>query len=90
MLLAEAETSLIGHMEKLRHGIENSDPVEISEAAHSIKGTSGSLFAVRISNLAAVIEDNAVDLDMVRAMMPVMEQTETLSIEWWRNQSAPS
>lgn len=84
-LLDKAQTTLEMRMADLRRGLETSDSDLIVKAAHSIKGSSGSLFAARVSMLAAIMEEASVDLAAVRDLMPVMEQTADETIRWWRS-----
>ena len=88
ILLGKAQESLLTRMEELHGGIDASDPEQILEAAHSIRGASGSMFATRISELAAIIEEQSSDIETIRKLMPDFEEVATDTIEWWRNQSA--
>ncbi len=87
MLLGKAEETLIGRLEELRLGVTKSDSELIRQAAHSVKGACGSMFATRISNLAKIIEEKSKEIDAVGNLMPEFEQTAKETVEWWRNQS---
>lgn len=86
-LLVKAQKALQDRVEKLRNGLEASNPDLIREAAHSIRGASGSMGAYRISELAAVIEDNAGDLDTVRNLLPEFEEVAKSTVIWWHGYS---
>ncbi|NQW01881.1 MAG: response regulator [Rhodospirillales bacterium] len=87
-LLNEAQKSLRKQLVDLRDGLQTGDATRIREAAHAIKGGSGSLFATHIAKLAADIERNAADIDTVRGLMPAFENAATDAIAWWREQAA--
>ena len=82
-LLTNAQNSLQDRMEKLRNGLASSDPDQIREAAHSIKGASGSMYAPRISILASVIEEQPDDFDCINKLMPEFEDAAKDTLEWW-------
>ncbi len=84
-LLGKAQLTLEKRMSDIRLGLDTSNSDLIYEAAHSIKGSSGSLFARRISALAEVVETKSSELEDLRSMMPVMEQTAQETISWWRS-----
>jgi len=86
-LLEKAQESLHERMAKLRHGLDTSNCDMIHEAAHSIKGASGSMFATRISELAAVIEERSNDIDAIQELLPELEDVAVDTIEWWRSQA---
>jgi len=84
-LLGKAETSLKTRMEDLRRGIENGDAALVHEAAHAIKGSSGSMFGARISAIAAEIDSNHQDMATVVQLMPRAEVAASETIDWWRS-----
>ncbi len=86
-LMNTAQISLLGRMEELRQGVGAADPIQIREAAHSIKGACGSMFAARISELAGEIENNSTDIDAIQNLMPNFESVASDTIDWWRKQS---
>lgn len=84
-LLEKACESLLGRMQELRDGVAEQNAGKIKEAAHSIKGSSGSMFALRVSVLAAYVEENCDDLDVVRQQIPLLEAAAEETIEWWHS-----
>lgn len=86
-LFQKAEQSLDRRMEDLRKGLAESDSTLVHEAAHAIKGSSGSMFGLRISALAAEVDSHSSDLEKVGLLMPDLEQAATDTIEWWRSKS---
>jgi len=82
-IIARAPESIASRLEELRRGLELSDSRMVANAAHAIKGVSGSLFAVRLSDQARQIEDDAEDLDRVRLLFPEFEQTALDTAAWW-------
>lgn len=86
-LLLEAQNSLNERLESLKQAVQNENSVEIKEAAHSIKGSSGSMFAMQLSKLAANLEASAQDVDAVRELMPEFEDAAEEALAWWRDQT---
>ncbi len=84
-LFDKAEQSLNRRMGDLGRGVAESDTNLIHEAAHSIKGSSGSMFGMRISAIAAKIDANSADLDTVAQLMPGAEEAAQETIDWWRS-----
>lgn len=87
ILIGEAQKSLRTRLNELRESLEAEDPRQVREAAHAIKGASGSMFAVRVSRLAADIEMFSADILKVQDMMPEFETAAEDALEWWQNQS---
>jgi signal transduction histidine kinase/CheY-like chemotaxis protein len=86
-LLKKAQISLAERMDKMRDGVSNSDSDIIYETAHAIKGASGSMFAVRIAELAADFEQHSTDIEAIQSLMPEMENIAAETIDWWRVQA---
>jgi len=84
-LLGKAENSLNEQMEKVRNGIESSNSDQIREAAHTINGSCGSMFATSISEFAKTIEEQASDVNVVRSLMPEFEDIAKQTVDWWRS-----
>ena len=84
-LLGAAEESLTTRMEDLRRGLENGDTELIHEAAHAIKGSSGSMLGTRIPNIADEIDTNHGDMEIVTKLMPRAEVAASETIDWWRS-----
>lgn len=84
-LLAQAGESLTNSMRDLRTAADQEDSPKIKQAAHSIKGSSGSMFAQRVSGLAAFIEDNCEDTTIVSQKIPLLEAAMEDTILWWRS-----
>lgn len=86
-LLEKARESLSTRMEELRQALEMVDPEQIRVAAHSIRGSCGSMFAMRVSELAAEIEAKSLDIATIVELMPEFEIAAKNAIEWWRSKS---
>jgi len=86
-LLQTAQKSLAERMDELRLGLASSDAEEVRNAAHAIRGSSGSMFAERMAAFATMVEENSTDIDFVREVMPALEETAENTIKWWRDQS---
>jgi PAS domain S-box-containing protein len=86
-LLVKAQEGLSARMDELHKALAASDSKQIREAAHSIKGSCGSMFAIRVSELSAVIEEKSSDLEAVSKLMPELEIAAKEASEWWRNKS---
>lgn len=87
-LLHEAQNSLQVRLIDLRQGISEGDTAQVREAAHAIKGACASMFAIRVSELAATIEKDFTDVEKVSALMPEFELAAKGAIEWWQQQQA--
>ncbi len=87
-LLSEAQITLNTRRAELEQSLQADDSVGIREAAHAIKGASGSMFAMRVSDLAAEIEQKSADIDHVRRLIPGFETAVKEATEWWREQSS--
>lgn len=85
ILLNEAMKSLDLLVQTTKDGSlqENSDMIH--SAAHSIKGSCGSLYGLRVSALAQIIEENAEDLEFVRELIPEFEKVASETNDWWRS-----
>ncbi len=83
-LFAEAAISLTDRMGELTRGHEEGNSDQIFQAAHTIKGTSASLFAVRVSKLAALVEEQATDRAALAALLPMMETSAQETLAWWK------
>jgi PAS domain S-box-containing protein len=88
-LLLKAEQNLNDRLNDLNHGLATSDRKLVREAAHSIKGSAGSMFAMHMTELAALIEEKSSDLDDVRQLIPEVEHVVSQTVKWWRDQSTP-
>lgn len=86
-LLTKAEESLIQNLEGLRDGIETANPEKIYQAAHAIKGSSGSMFAARLADLARIVEQNSNEIANVQSLMPKIVQAANETIQWWQNRA---
>jgi len=87
ILLNEAQTSLQTRLTELKQSVRDENSTHIREAAHSIKGASGSLFAVQVADLAAQIEHRSEDLGFVQKTLPDFEIAAQDALEWWRQQA---
>ncbi|NQV98755.1 MAG: response regulator [Rhodospirillales bacterium] len=86
-LLTEAQSSLQKHLSELQLAVQVQDSQKIREVAHSIKGFSGSMFATRVSEMAAEIEDMSDEIEGVCELMGEFEIATNDAIKWWGEQS---
>ncbi|MBT6036432.1 MAG: response regulator, partial [Kordiimonadaceae bacterium] len=84
-LLRSAEDNLKTKMEDLWSGVNNSDVEAIKLASHTIRGSSGSLYAMRVSEIARIIQEEYQDIDKVRSLMPLIDDAATETIRWWKS-----
>jgi PAS domain S-box-containing protein len=84
-LVQEAEKSLQIRVSQIHEGLETKDAVLIREAAHSIKGSSGTMFATRISELAIFCEENSENFDAIKNLLPTIDQVAKDTIAWWND-----
>jgi PAS domain S-box-containing protein len=87
ILLREAQSSLQKRLGKLREGVSDGDTTQIREAVHAIKGASGSMYAMHVSELAAEIESSATDIGVVQSLMPEFELAAMDVLDWWHKQA---
>jgi len=82
-ILQTASESHTRLLEELCEAVAQSDSDVVHSAAHTIKGSSASLFGMRLAQLANSIQENSEDLEHVRNMLPQMEKTTHETIAWW-------
>ncbi len=87
-LLVEAQSSLQKRLVELRQAVQDEDLQKVRDTAHAIKGACGSMFAMRVAELAAEIEEKSTDIDAVRDLMDRFELATTEATNWWAEQSA--
>jgi signal transduction histidine kinase/CheY-like chemotaxis protein len=87
-IIGNAPNSLISRLDELRLAVDAADSEAIHALAHSLKGMTGSLFALRLAHQAEIIEDNATDPDVVRTLLPAFEATAVETVKWWRDRAA--
>lgn len=87
-LLEEAENSVQKRFEQIRSGLLEEDSGRIREAAHALKGVSGSLFATRLSNIAQIVEQNSSDFSFLRGQIKDFEDVADVTISWWLKHAA--
>jgi HPt (histidine-containing phosphotransfer) domain-containing protein len=85
MLLDRAEETVNGTLADLKHAIAEEDSQRVREVAHSIKGATGSLYSVRLAEMAAIVEKQFEDLSVLTAGISEFEKTAQLTIEWWKS-----
>lgn len=84
-LLAEAQSNLQHRLDELTQAVQAGNTVKVRETAHAIKGASGSLFAIRLSEMAAEIEQKSNDMASVQALMPDFERASRDTLKWWNS-----
>ncbi len=82
-ILDQAEASMKVRLAEIHQHLQSSSADGIRDVAHSIRGASGSLYAIRITALASLIEQNAEDFDVIAKLFPKLEQTASETINWW-------
>jgi len=83
-LLETTHRSMHADMVSLQEAIRIGNPGQISEAAHSIKGSSGSLCAVRLFQEAEQLQEISEDVEAVRTALPGFASTMTQTLAWWK------
>jgi len=86
-LLQQSQETVSQRVLELKQSVQDGDSEQIREKAHAIKGASGSMFAMQLSELSAAVEKNALDVATVRSSMPALEQAAKDALEWWREQT---
>jgi PAS domain S-box-containing protein len=82
-LLGLGRDSAVDRLKDLRAAVDAGDSAQIRFLARTLKGSSGTLFARRLSELARDIELVNGDIGAVRAKMPEFEACMTETLEWW-------
>jgi len=86
LLLARAQETVTGGLGSLHQALEDNNSSQVREIAHTLKGACGSLYAVQFAQMAAEMEKNITDLEMVRAAMPEFAQSAEKTLAWWHRQ----
>ncbi|WP_169543903.1 PAS domain-containing hybrid sensor histidine kinase/response regulator [Sneathiella aquimaris] len=81
-MLDVAPVSFREDFQRLRQATDAAQNHIILEASHAIKGSAGALYALRLAEQAAYIQDNSHDLASVQSLMPEFEETLESSIQW--------
>lgn len=87
VILDQAANSMRQRIAEIRQGIDTSNITVIRDVARSLKGASGSLYAIRVAALASFIEQYAEDSEMLMKLMPKLERTAEKTIDWWHSKS---
>lgn len=86
MLLDRARETISTGLAGVQDALENNDATQLREVAHSLKGASGSLFAMQLSEMAAQFEYNSAQLDVIKADYPAFEKAANDALAWWEAQ----
>jgi PAS domain S-box-containing protein len=89
-LLESAPDGLRARGDDIHIALEKADADAVYAAAHAIKGIAGSLYALRLPEIAAEIEQAVNDLDSVRARMTEFDEVVRNTIAWWQTMVRPS
>lgn len=87
VLLGEAQKSLESRLAELKLGVEHKDFDQVRTAAHAIKGSCSSLFAIRLSNIAAQLEDDSQEFSAIQKLSLDLEMAANETIKWWLDQA---
>lgn len=87
MLLDRVQETVTDALSALKVAIDANDVKEIREVAHSLKGATGSLYAVQFAEMAAVIEKLHADLQVVGDAFDQFEQSGQATLNWWLNKN---
>ncbi len=81
-MLEVAPGSFRKNLTLIRQALADAHNEGITEASHAIKGSAGALYALRLAEQAAYIQDNSHDLASVKSILPAFEETLEDSIQW--------
>lgn len=87
-LLDQAQESLLLQTDELCRAIDSSDFEHVHLKAHSLKGFTGSLYAMQLASIATLIDDNANDSGLLKDLVPDLEQAAAATVDWWKNKAA--
>jgi PAS domain S-box-containing protein len=82
-LLSLGRTTTIDRLGDLEAAVAAGNSDQIRFSTHMIKGASGTIFATRLAELAAEIEQASTDIELVRAKFPAFRACVTETLEWW-------
>lgn len=88
-LLDKTHDSIVLLVADIKSGLESNDPERIFKAAHTIKGTSGSMFGQRLSLVALEIENCSDNLEEVSKLLPILDLTVEATFSWWQEYANP-
>ena len=82
-LLDLARSTTTERVIALQAAIDDGDAAQIHFAAHTIKGSAGTLFASRLSELADGLEIDHQDLEKIRGLLPGFVACVQETLAWW-------
>jgi PAS domain S-box-containing protein len=82
-LLALGRSTTVERLQELETAIAAGNSEQIRFAAHTLKGACGTMFAIRLAELAGEIEHSHEDLDAVQEKFPAFEACALETLEWW-------
>ncbi|WP_373084515.1 ATP-binding protein [Sneathiella sp.] len=84
-LLVSAAQSLTTNVDAIKKSLIAKNGKEIHAAAHTIRGMSSSMCAIRLPETAALIERHSNEPEKVEALMAEFEATAEETIIWWQH-----
>ncbi|MEH6631121.1 MAG: ATP-binding protein [Halopseudomonas aestusnigri] len=82
-VLEPAPDNLNSLIVSLAKGVEDKNIQMIKEASHAIRGVTASLCAQRVSSVAGIMEQNCRDIEAVKLLMPLLQESSEDTIRWW-------
>ncbi len=83
-LITDAAQSVASNIALMKSAITTKSDDDVQRLAHTIKGMSASLGAIRLAEEASFIQENIGDLDQIEAFLPNFEATAEQTIAWWQ------
>ena len=83
MLLERVEETVTAALSQLKAAVEVGDTNAIGEVAHSLKGATGSLYAIQFAEMAARIDTQHTDLQVVSDALEQFENSAHITLNWW-------
>ena len=83
-LITDAAQSVASNIALMKSAITTKSDDDVQRLAHTIKGMSASLGAIRLAEEASFIQENIDDLDQIEAFLPNFEATAEQTIAWWQ------
>lgn len=81
-MLDVAPGSFRKNLKLIQQALDEAHSETITEASHAIKGSAGALYALRLAEQAAYIQNNSHDMDAVKSVLTDFEDTVEHSIKW--------
>ncbi len=85
ILLNKAPAALENQLSEIQTGIRNGDVAHVHKAAHTIRGSCGSMAATQLCSIAKKIEEEGDDLVVIEGYFAELTHSAEKTITWWNH-----